>query len=788
MFYSYLKLAFRHLMKARTNTTINILGLSLGMAVALLAGLWVWDELSFDRVHTNHERLAQILSVFNFNGSVGASPIASVPMAAALKEQDPADFKYLSLLSATDQTLANGDKKIGGSGAWVQADFPVMFSLGLIEGTANALKDPASMLLSAGLAKALFGSTPAIGKVIRLGSGTTLKVGGIYKDLPQNSSFYGYAFLLPWDNNANPGKQLADGWSNHHFQLFVQLAPHADADQVSARIKDLAKPHFENGSEELQLYPMDRWRLYDRSENGHMTGGRLQQVWLCGIIAVFVLLLGCINFINLSTARSAKRARETGVRKVLGSSRRGLAAQFLGEALLMTFLATLAAVLLTQVTLPWFNELSGKDMSIPYSSPLCWLLVLAFSTFIGLLSGSYPAFYLSGFQAIEVLKGRLQTGNAAFLIRRILVIVQFTVSISLIISVITIYRQVQFAKNRPVGYTSAGLITIEPGMQDLLVRFDALREDLLKTGAIQEVAESSSPTTEVRNTMLGYDWEGRDPRTFPALGTLFISHEFGRTIGWTIKEGRDFSRAFATDSGAFIVNEAAAKYMGMKNPVGQSIRLGDTEHPIIGVIQDMVMESPYSAITPTVFTATTNPRIHTLILRINPAMDIQTAVARIKPIMMRYDPETVFSYQFVDTSYGSKFVDEERTTSLTAVFAVLAIVISCMGLFGLVSFVAEQRTREIGIRKVLGASVFKLWRLLSAEFVVLVLVSGLIAGPLTGFFLHAWLLHFSYHTPLSWWIFLLASAGALFITLLTVSHQTIRAASANPINSLRSEG
>jgi putative ABC transport system permease protein len=786
MFYSYLKLAVRHLMKARTNTTINILGLSLGMAVALLAGLWVWDELSFDHIHTNHERLAQILSVTNFNGEVGASPTSSVPVAAVLKDQYSADFTRLSLLSATGQTLANGDKKIGGSGAWVQADFPVMFSLDLIEGTANALKDPASMLLSAGLAKALFGSTPAIGKVIRLGSGTTLKVGGVYEDLPPNSSFCDYHFLLPWENNDNPGKQLADNWSNHHFQLFVQLTPHANADQVSARIRDLTKS--QNAWEELQVYPMDRWRLYDRSENGHMTGGRLQQVWLCGIIAFFVLLLACINFINLSTARSAKRARETGVRKVLGSSRRGLAAQFLGEALVMTFLATLAAVLLTQVTLPWFNQLSGKGMSIPYFSPLFWLLVLGFSCFTGFVSGSYPAFYLSGFRAIEVLKGRLQTGNAAFLIRRILVIVQFTVSISLIISVITIYRQVQFAKNRPIGYTSAGLITIEPGMPDLTKKFDALGEDLKKTGAIQEVAESSSPTTEVRNTMLGYDWEGRDPRTFPALGTLFISHEFGRTIGWTIKEGRDFSRAFATDSGAFLVNEAAAKYMGMKNPVGQSIRVGDTEHPIIGVIQDMVMESPYSAITPTVFTVTSNPRIHTLILRINPAMDIQTAVARIKLIMMRYDPETVFSYQFVDTSYGAKFVVEEQTGWLTSVFAVLAILISCMGLFGLVSFVAEQRTREIGIRKVLGASVFKLWRLLSAEFVLLVLVSGLIAAPLTGFFLHAWLGHFTYHAPLSWWIFLWAGAGALFVTVLTVSHQTIRAASANPINSLRSEG
>jgi putative ABC transport system permease protein len=785
MFYSYLKLTFRHLIKAKTNTAINILGLSLGMAVALLAGLWVWDELSYDHMHANHERIAQILSVTNLNGSIGASPNSSVPVAAALRNQHPADFKYISVLSATSQTFTSGDKKIGEDGAWVQSDFPNMFSLRLTIGDIHALQNPSSILLSESLATSLFGNASAIGKNVRLTTGTTVKISGVYKDLPRNSSLYGYAFLLPWQNNDNPGKQLENDWGNHHFQVFVQLSPHADAKKVSAAIKDIAKPYL--SWEELQLYPMDHWRLYDRSENGQMTGGRLQQVWLCGIIALFVLLLACINFINLSTARSAKRARETGVRKVLGSSRGSLIAQFLGEALLTTALATLVALLLAQLTIPWFNQLSGKQMSIPWSNPLFWLLLLAFSSFTGLLSGSYPAFHLSGFQTIKVLKGRLQTGNIAFLTRRLLVTIQFTISISLIIAVITIYRQVQFARNRPVGYSPAGLITIEPGMPDLLERFDALRADLIKTGAVQEIAESSSPTTEVRNNMLGYDWEGRDPRSIPALGTLFISHEFGKTIGWKIKEGRDFKREYATDSDAIILNEAAVKYMDLKNPVGKSIRVHDIEYPIIGVVNDMVMESPYNPITPTVFTVSSNPRIHTLILKINPTLNIQQAVASIKSVMTDYDPETNFSFDFVDTRYAAKFIDEEQTGSLTAVFAALAIIISCLGLFGLVSFVAEQRRREIGIRKTLGASVFNLWRLLSTEFVLLVLLSGLIAAPLTASLLHAWLSHFTYHTALSWWIFATAGAGALLITLLTVSHQTIRAASANPINSLRSE-
>ncbi len=782
-----MKLAYRHLMKSKTNTGINILGLSLGMAVALLAGLWVWDELSFDHVHANHGRLAQILSVWHSDGTIGAEANTSVPVAAALRQQFPGDFAGISLLSAISQTLGTADKKIGDQGAWVQSDFPAMFSLHLIEGTASALKNPGSLLISGGLAKALFGTTPALGKLVRLSNGETFKVGGIYEDLPQNSSISDYHFLLPWDDKGSPGKEHEDDWTDHHFQIFVQLSAHADMNRVSAKIGGISKFHRKNLSEESQLYPMDRWRLYDRSENGRMVGGRLEQVWLCGVISVVVLLLACINFVNLSTARSAKRARETGVRKVLGSSRGSLVTQFLAEALLTTFMATVLALLLCQLSISWFNQLTEKELAIPYSSPFFWALVLSFSTFVGLVSGSYPAFYLSRFQAIEVLKGRMQIGRSAALSRHILVTVQFTMSISLIVGVITIYRQVQFAKHRPVGYSPAGLITIAPGMPDLLEKYDALRLDLMKTGAVLDMAETSSPTTEVRNSMLGYDWEGRDPNTTPVLGTLFISHEFGKTIGWSIKEGRDFNRGFPTDSGAFVVNEAAVKYMGLKNPVGKSIRVGDTECPIIGVIHDMVMESPYATVLPTVFTVSTNPRIHTLVLRLNPELNIQEAIAKIRPVMMRYDPATDFNYDFVDAAYGSKFRDEEQTGRLTTIFAVLAVLISCMGLFGLVSFVAEQKTREISIRKTLGASVFRIWRLLSVEFLSLVLVSAFIATPLTIFLLHAWLQHFTYHTVLSWWIFLSAGAGAMFITLLTVSHQTLRAAHANPVDSLRAE-
>jgi putative ABC transport system permease protein len=805
MLQTFLKLAWRHLLKSRTNSIINLLGLSLGMGVALLAGLWVWDECSFDHYHTNHDRLAQILSIDRINGAVGAGPYSSVPVAAELKSKFPKDFDRLSLLSATGETLIAGDKKLGQSGAWVQPDFPAMFSLRMIDGKAGALASPKAMLISASLAKALYGRTDVAGKELQVGKDNVFEVGGVYEDLPQNSSLSQYVFLLPWENAANPGKALRDDWSNHHFQLFVQIAQHTEFNRLSDKIKDLAKPHIPGGWEELQLYPMDRWRLYDRSENGQMTAGRLEQVWLCGLIGGLVLLLACINFMNLSTAGSEKRLRETGIRKVLGTTRGRLALQFLGEALLLTMMGAGVAILLTELSIPWFNRLTDKALAIPFSSPGFWLLSTGFCMLTGCIAGSYPAFHLSASRPVDVLKGQSTVGRFSALPRKILVVVQFTVSISLIIGVIMVYRQVRYSMDRPIGYSTAGLISMEPGMPGLADRFETLRQDLLQTGAIVEAAATSSPTTEVRNNMLGYDWEGRDANSMPAIGTLFVSTEFGRTIGWTIKQGRDFSRAFSTDTGAsasdgaasprsasrvnfagsFIINEAAVKYMHLKDPLNTSIRWHGDSHPIVGVIRDMIMESPYKAAEPTFFTLTPNPRMRMVILRINPAIGMQTALAKIGTVMKRYDPVNPFYYSFVDQAYGDKFVDEERTGRLMTVFAALAVLISCMGLFALVAFVAGQRTREIGIRKVLGASERGLWLLLSGEFLWLVCIAVLLAAPLSGYFLHSWLQQYPYHTALSWWVFVSASAGALIITLCTISYQTLKAARANPVHSLR---
>jgi len=783
MLRNYLIVAWRHLRKAPLFSSINILGLALGMAVAMLIGIWVWDEVSFDHCHRNHERLGEVLSITSYNGKVEVGAYASVPMAVALQVQYPDDFAAMSLEAGTGATFRNGDQSLGGWGAWVQASFPVMFSLQMVRGSVLALRDPGSMLLNASMAKGLFGSVDVVGRSIIMGDSVVFTVGGVYADLPTGSSLAENMFLLPWENIHNvSGRENADDWTNHHFQLLVQLKEGRRFDDVSAKIKDLSKPHLRGSVEEISLHPMDKWHLYDRAENGKMVAGWLHMVELFGFIGGFVLLLACINFMNLSTARSEKRAMETGIRKVLGSKRRQLVVQFLGESMLTALFAMVLAMGLMAVSLSWFSGMAGRVVSIPWGSFWWWLVVLGVAGFTGIAAGSYPAFYLSAFKP-----GKMFSFARGSLARKSLVVAQFAISMALIIGTVVVYRQLQFAKDRPVGYSREGLITVPVTRPGLLEHADALRQELLRAGAIAGLAVSSSATTGVRNSMLGYDWEGRDPKMVPAIGTLFVGYEFGRTIGWQIKEGRDFIPGNVADSGAFILNEAAVRFTGLKDPVGKVIRWHDVAHRIVGVVKDLVMTSPYQPVEPVFFTLTANVRIQYLMVRINPALPVREALAKIEVVYRRWNPVDAFYYQFVDDAYGSKFLGEEQVGRLAAVFGVLAVVISCLGLFGLAAFVAEQRTKEIGIRKVLGASVVGLWGLLSKEFVVLVGIAFCVAVPVAWVFLGRWLQGYEYRVGLSVWVFLAAGVGGLGIALATVSWQAVRAARMNPTRALRRE-
>jgi putative ABC transport system permease protein len=793
MIKNYLKVAFRNLLKSKVYSFINILGLSIGMAVALLIALWIWDELSFNHYHKNHVHLAQVMTTQTFNGETGTGQAVAMPLGNELHTKYGDDFKNVSMASWNfGHILAVGDKKISKDGMWVEPNFPSMFSLNMTKGSISGLNDPSSILLSASVAEALFGKTDPINKIVKIDNKENYKVTGVYEDLPRNATLYNTKILLAWAKYVTTENWLKEAntqWGNHSFQAFVQVNDHADIAKVSHKIKNASMVHLNaavDGKEELVLQPMDNWRLYSEFKNGKVAGGRVQFVWLFGIIGAFVLLLACINFMNLSTARSEKRAKEVGIRKAVGSVRQQLIGQFLSESIVVALLAFILSIALVELLLPFFNGLSDKEMGLPWSSLVFWLLALGFTLFTGFISGSYPAFYLSGFNPVKVLKGTFRAGRFASLPRKILVVLQFTVSIALIIGTIIVFKQIQFAKDRPVGYTREGLITLFMNTPDLYGHYDAIRNDLLATGAVENMAESSSPSTEVWSNNIGFSWEGKDPNSLPLFGTVATTQDFGKTIGWQIKEGRDFSRNFASDSSAMILNEAAVKLTGLKDVVGKMIKWDTTPYRVVGVVKDMVMESPYTPVKPTIFIMNTN-WANIITIRIKPTVSMRAALSKIEQVFKKYNPGAPFEYKFTDEEYAKKFEDEERIGNLATFFAILAIFISCLGLFGLASFVAEQRTKEIGIRKVLGASVFNLWKMLSRDFVLLVIISCVIAIPIASYFLNQWLLKYDYRTNLAWWVFALAAAGALGITLLTVSFQAIKAAIANPVQSLRTE-
>ncbi|WP_138989618.1 ABC transporter permease [Larkinella sp. C7] len=791
MLRNYFKIALRNLAKNKVFSFINILGLAVGMAVAMMIGLWIYDEVSFNTFHRNYDRLAQLYVNQTFNGSTGSSRAISIPSATEIKTKYGANFKSVSLASwSYGHLLVHGEKKINKNGMYVEPSFPQMLSLNLLKGNyTTVLKEPRSILLSESMAKALFGEADPLNKTVKIDSKNSAKVTGVYENLPFNSEFYRVEFYMPWSDylaDQSWVKESQQQWGNHSFQCFAQIADQADMDKVSAKIRDVEKKHTTaRDNPEYFLHPMSRWHLYSDFKEGKNVGGGIQFVWLFSIIGVFVLLLACINFMNLSTARSEKRAKEVGIRKAVGSQRRQLISQFISESMLVVFFALLVAVLLVLLSLSPFNELAGKKVSFPYQNPVFWLLLLSFSLLTGLLAGSYPAFYLSSFNPLKVLKGTFKVGRWATVPRKVLVVTQFTVSITLIIGTLIVFRQIQHAKNRPVGYNREGLLQIYIS-SSLYDKYDPLRDDLLKSGAVFEMSKSSSPTTYVSSNQIGFEWEGKDPKSVPLFGVVACSHEFGKTIGWQIKEGRDFSRDFSTDSSAFILNEAAVKLTGLKNIVGKIIRYNDQACQVVGVVKDMVMESPYTPIKPTIFMINTN-WASVFNVKLMPNMPVETALKKVETVFKKHDPDSPFDFQFADDEYNAKFRTEERVGKLARIFATLAIFISCLGLFGLASFVAEQRTKEIGVRKVLGASVFSLWGLLSKDFIRLVLLSFLIAAPLAWYFLSDWLKQYEYRTDISWWIFALSGLGAAVITVATVSFQAIKAALMNPVNSLRSE-
>ncbi|MBX2870530.1 MAG: ABC transporter permease [Saprospiraceae bacterium] len=793
MFRNHLKIAWRNLFKKKFFSSINIGGLAAGMLIPMLIGLWIHDELSFNKQYPNGDRIALAMQNQDLNGKIETWYNQARQLEPELRKSYGHLFDGIVTTPGTwTHSITYEDKKIKKRGSYFGPDILNMLSINLLKGSPGSMEDPNAIFLAASTAEALFGSEDPMDKALVVGNDLAVTVKGVYEDLPQNSEFQDLLFIIPWERyfqHANLEKRTS--WGNSWFNVFVQLADNVSMEEASLAIKDAKYDNIETDFAEktkpaIFLHPMKDWYLRGEFENGKNAGGRIEYVWLFGIIAVFVLLLACINFMNLSTARSEERAKEVGIRKTLGSVRGQLVSQFFSESLLITLLAFVLSIGLAYVLLPSFNEIADKELQFPWTNPTFWLLGVGFALLTGLIAGSYPSFYLSAFKPVKILKGALRAGKAAHLPRKALVVIQFTVSISLIIGTIFIFRQIQHAKDRPIGYNRDNLIRVPIRNDEIITHLKTLRTDLLNTGMVEEVAGTDSPITSTGVTNGGFDWTGKDPSASNDFTTLRVTYEFGDMVDWEIIAGRDFSRDFASDTTGFILNEAAVEYMGLEDPVGMVMRRGEDVHKIVGVVKNLVTQSPYAPVRQTLFMLH-ETWLNYVNIKLKADSPPHEALTQIEAIFKKYDPANSFDYQFADEAYARKFSDEERIGKLASFFAILAIFISCLGLFGLAAYVAERRKKEIGIRKVLGASILRLCQMLSKDFMKLVLISFLLATPISYYLMNNWLQDFSYRTGLSWWVFALVGLASIVIALSTVIIQALRAALMNPANVIKSE-
>ncbi|MEO5583566.1 MAG: ABC transporter permease [Saprospiraceae bacterium] len=796
MIKNYLKIAWRNLIKNKGYSLINIGGLAVGMAVAILISLWIQDELSANKHHKNYQTLYQVMMHQTFDGHRGSQDALPYPLGNELTDKYP-DFAGVAMCDwGSSHSLIMDNQKFLKEGHFIGQDAISMFSFIILDGDKEPLKDPYSIVLTAKIAKTIFGNENPIGKTLRMDNMVDLHVSAIVSEQPKNATLQ-FDFLIPWllQEKIYPGiKKQSTQWGNNSYQVFVQLKDGVNPEKTNSSIKDVVLNHLTDNKNiknlvkpEVFLHPMSKWRLYSEFENGKNTGGFIKYVKLFGLFGLFILIIACINFMNLSTARSEKRAKEVGVRKAVGSVREQLIGQFLSESLLIACIALIVAWAIVFISLPFFNTLTEKSIRVHFNQPSFWVMMVLFTLFTGLLAGSYPALYLSSFNPVQIFKRGVQVGKSAVMPRKMLVIVQFTFSIVLMIGAIVVNQQIQYGKNRPIGFNNKGLIVVDIS-SDLEKNFEPIKNELISSGMVTSVCQSSSPPYQIWSNNNGWEWKESTQEDKSALfNTIATSYDYLKTIGIPLKAGRDFSKDFGTDSIGVILNEAAVKRMGLKNPINELVRWNGSERKIIGVIPDVNMASPFSAVSPLtiIFDKGWSNCIN---VRLNPSVSTSEAIKKISPIFDAYNPGSPFDYKFTDAEYAKKFNYEELIGNLSLIVSILAIFISCLGLFGLASFMAEQRTKEIGIRKVFGASVANVWGMLSQDFIRLVVISCLIACPIAYYGMNTWLNNYKdYKIDIGAGVFIMVLVMALMITLITVSFQSIKAAIANPIKSLRNE-
>lgn len=789
MIKNYFRVAWRNMTNNKVFSCINILGLGLGMACSLLILLWVQDERGVDGFHVNGRQLYQVYERRYFDGKIEADYPTQALLAQELKREIP-EIEYASSLEwNTTSTFEAGNTIEKMAGSFAGADFFTMFSYPLLQGDRRtALNTPNGIAISRKMAEHFFGSPEkAIGQSIRYENSDNFSITAVFENLPVNSSQQ-FDFLRSWQAFEKENADWIHNWGNTDAPTFVQLRKDADPVKVAAKMKDFIY-HYQKKEKgflvELDLQPYPEKYLHSLFKNGRASGGRIEYVRLFSVVAIVILLIACINFMNLATARATKRAKEVGVRKVIGAARFALTVQFMGEALLFTFLSVIVAVLLASVLLPAFNGLTGKQLSLPVGKPVFWETLAGLLALVGFVAGSYPALFLSSLKPIGVLKGGLRFGWGAAFFRKGLVVFQFTLSIILMVSMIVTYRQLNYIQSKNLGFNRENLLYI-PLEGQLSQKYALFKETAGEIPGIRGVSKIRQEPTTLYTHSGDIKWVGKDPNLVASFAITDVGYDFVKTMGLSMQEGRDFSRDFGADSAGFILNETAIRKIGYQQPVGKTLWWGNHQGTIIGVLKDFHFASMHQAIEPLIIRLHESRQWGTILVRTE-AGKTRQVLTDLAKICRELNPNFPFSYRFADEAFASLYNSEQVVSKLSDYFAFLAIFISCLGLFGLAVFSAEQRIKEIGIRKVLGASASTIFALLSANFLKLVAIAMLIAFPVAWWAMNRWLQDFAYKIDIDWWIFAMAGLLAISIALLTISFQSIKTALMNPVKSLRTE-
>lgn len=786
MIKNFFKIAWRNILRSKGFSFLNIAGLAIGIAAASLITIWLLNEVNHDRHYENGDRIYSVYNSDKNDGKIYCWNTTPKVMAKAIQQDYPEVESVVRMDWQQTLLFTIGEKKLKAKGNFVDSGFLSMFTLPLLKGNAaTALNNNYSIVITESLAKKLFDSDDVVGKVVMLDNKDNFTITGVLQSLPSYSSF-DFEYLVPWSYLRSKGWD-DEFWGNNSTTTFVMLKKEASLASIAPKIKTLRNKYDKESPQmETFLYPMKRLYLYGNFENGKESGGRIELIKLFAVIAAFILLVACINFMNLSTARSEKRAKEVGIRKVVGAQKKALIGQFLAESVFISFIAGLFAFIIVVLTLPSFADLVEKKLSLNVSDYRFWLTGIGIILFTGILAGSYPALYLSGFKPIFVLKGSFKKVQALVTPRKVLVVLQFTFAIILIISTIIVRQQLQNAQDRNTGYSKDNLIySFLEG--DIEKNYSLIKNELLGSGTAVSVTKSSAPLTEGWSNSWGIGWRGKEENDKTVIDRYCADDDICKTAGLQIVQGRDIDLdKFPTDSLAIILNEAAVKHMKFTRPVGEIIHDNDQDWHVVGVVKDFILKSPFRPVEPMVIEGAKG-WFNVIQVKFNAVQTTAQNIAAAEKIFKKYNPNYPFEYTFVDEAYAKKFNNEKRQSRLAGLFAFLTIIISCLGLFGLASYMAEARTKEIGVRKVLGASVFTITKLLSKDFLLLVIISFVIAAPLSYWWLYQWLQDYPYRISIQWWVFALAAVLAVAIALLTVSYQAIKAAVANPVKSLRTE-